>query len=229
MKCAIIGIGQLGRSLSLELAAAGHEVSCIDLVMQNLAQVRDHVTMAVQADATDSDVLSQLGLEEMDVVVVAIGESFEASILITALLRKLGVKRLHVRVINEVHEHLLDLMNVDGKIRAEHMAAQALARSLANEAVFGHFGLDASHAVAEVPVPEALIGKRLAESRLREDFRLNLITLRRRPPDGWKDLNATAWSVVGVPTPDLVFEDGDHLIVFATEKDLERFTKRRTG
>lgn len=220
MKCAIIGLGQFGTGLALELARAGHEVSAVDNNTHPIAQVRDHVTVAARGDATAPAVLEELGIPEMDMVVVAIGEDFEASLIVTAALQKLGAKRLHVRVINDVHEHLLGLMGIESRIRAERMAAESLVRTLTHDRILRHFALDAEHGVAEVPVPPEWIGKRLADCGLRQDRRLNLITIRRA--DGEGEAN-DADPVIGVPPPDLAFRAGDHLVVFGKESDLERF------
>jgi trk system potassium uptake protein len=227
MKCTIIGLGQFGLGLALELARSGHEISVIDTKDSNLAVVKDHVTLAVRADATTPGVLEDMGLDEMDMVVVAIGEGFEASLLVTTALQKLGVKRLHVRVINDTHEHLLDLLGVEGKIRAERMAAESLVRTLTHDCILRHFALDSHHGVAELPAPASWVGRSLADSGLRQKHKLNLITVRRgagaaKGKDG-EDENAP---VLGVLPPDFTFQEGDNLVVFGTESALEKFANR---
>lgn len=223
MKCAIIGLGQFGTSLALELARRGHEVSAIDSNPHALSNVRDHVTLAARGDATSPSALEELGIPEMDMVVVAIGEAFEASLLVTAALQKLGAKHLHVRVINDVHEHLLGLMGIESKIRAERMAAESLVRTLTHESILRHFVLDSEHGIAEVQTPSHWIGSTLAECGLRQKHRLNLITVRRSERDG----EATESDpVLGVPPPDFTFQAGDHLVVFGKEQDLEKFANR---
>ena len=223
MKCAIIGLGQFGTGLALELARAGHEVSAIDTNPHNIAAVRDHVTVAARGDATSPAVLEELGIPEMDMVVVAIGEAFEASLIVTAALQKLGAKRLHVRVINDVHEHLLGLMGVESKIRAERMAAESLVRTLTHDRILRHFALDGEHGIAEVPTPAAWVGSTLVESGLRQKHRLNLITVRRSGGGGEAGNDDP---VLGVPPPDFTFRAGDHLVVFGKEADLEKFANR---
>jgi len=235
MKIAIIGIGNFGRSLALELAHAEHEVSAIDFDEEHINEVKDVVTFAAKADATDPVALQQLGVETMDAVIVAIGEGFEASVLITTRLQRMGAKNIYARVINDVHDHLLDLMEVAGKIRAEEMAAAQLARELSNAAVRRHFAIDRSHGIAEIALPRSLVGKTLGESALREKYQVNVITVRRRLSRGQK-VEATGRPrdpmaypedpVGGVPGPDWVFAEGDSLILFGTEKALQQFARK---
>lgn len=220
MKCAIIGLGQFGTGLALELSRAGHEVSAVDNNPHPIAQVRDHVTVAARGDATSPAVLEELGIPEMDMVVVAIGEDFEASLIVTAALQKLGAKRLHVRVINDVHEHLLGLMGIESRIRAERMAAESLVRTLTHDRILRHFAIDGEHAVAELPAPAEWVGSTLAECGLRQEHRLNLITVRRARAGGGAN---DADPVLGVPPPDFTFQHGDRLVVFGKEPDLESF------
>lgn len=223
MKCTIIGLGQFGVSLTLELARAGHEVSVIDVNEAHLNAVKEHVTLTIKADATRPEVLEQLGVADMDLVVVAIGEGFEPSLLITSHLKRLGVKRLHVRVVNPVHEQLLDLLGVEGKVKAESMAAEFLARTLTHDAILRHFALDQSHAIAELPTPIDWIGRTLIDSGLRKKYGLNLITVRRSAENA---IAGTAAPVLGVLDPDFTFQRGDNLIVFGTELALDNFANK---
>ncbi|MEZ5327542.1 MAG: TrkA family potassium uptake protein [Verrucomicrobiales bacterium] len=228
MKFAIIGLGYFGSSLARELADSGHEVLAIDTDEMHIREIRDAVAMAAQADGTDFDALTQLGVAGMDTAVVAIGEGFEASLMITAHCQKLGVPRIYTRVINEVHEHILGLMQITGKIRAESLAAGYFSRQLTNDAVRRYFGIDADHGIVELEMPGSFDGQTLADANLRQRFRLNVVTVRR--PDN-ADTNFTsgdsAYSVLGTPEPSLKLQKHDHLIVFGKLKDIDRFCEEK--
>jgi trk system potassium uptake protein TrkA len=224
MKFAVIGLGYFGSALARELAESGHEVLAIDTDELHIREIRDVVTMAVQADATDSEALAQLGIADMDTAVVAIGEGFEASLMITAYCQKLGVRRVYTRVINEVHEHLLGLMGVTGKIRAESLAAAYFTRQLTNEAVRRYFGIDAEHGIVELEMPGAFDGQTLAEANLRKKHGLNIVTVRRPDQPETRFENAEpAYAVAGTPDPTFRLRKGDRLIVFGRLKDIDRF------
>ncbi len=227
MKFAIIGLGYFGSALVREIAEAGHEVIAIDTDPAHLREVQDITALAAEADGTDLEALKQLGVGEVDTAIVAIGEGFEASLMITAHCQSLGVKNVHTRVINEVHSHLLGLMKVTGTIRAERMAAAYFARQLTNEAVRRYFGLDADHGIVELEIPSALVGKTLLETELRAKYGLNVVTIRRPHPQDYSfDQADEQVSILGTPDPETRIEAGDRLIIFGKLKDIDRFCKK---
>lgn len=227
MKFAVIGLGYFGSALVRELAEAGHEVLAIDTNPAHLRDLQDLSALAAEADGTDLEALRQLGIAEMDTAIVAIGEGFEASLMITAHCQTLGVGKVHVRVINEVHEHLLGLMKVDGTVRAESLAASYFARHLTHEAVRRYFGLDDRHGIAEMEIPEDFVDKTLVETGLRDKFGLNVITIRRsKRGEELSEESEEASPVLGTPGPDTVIQAGDRLIVFGRVKDIERLCQR---
>lgn len=220
MKFVVVGLGYFGSALVRELIDCGHEVLAIDSDEAHLRDLRDVATMAAIADGTDLIALEQLGVGKMDTAVVAVGEGFEASLMITAHLQKLGVPRVYTRVINEVHEHLLELLGVTGKVRVESLAAAYFSRQIANEAVHRYFGIDADHGIVELDLPVDLAGKTLSESGLRNEYGLNLITVRRSETGTDED---SALSITGTPGPEFVFREGDRLVVFGNLAKIDEF------
>ncbi len=228
MKFAIIGLGYFGSALAHELAASGHEVLAIDTNENHIREIKDVVAMAAQADGTDAEALAQLGVGDMDTAVVAIGEGFEASLMITAHCQDLGVQRVYTRVINDVHEHLLGLMKITGKIRAESLAAGYFSRQLTNDAVHRYFGIDADHGIVEIEMPAALDGQTLAEADLRHRFGLNVVTVRRPVAvDPRSSGSEAAYTVMGTPDPTFKLQKHDHLVVFGRLKEIDRFSDQQ--
>ncbi|WP_269525773.1 potassium channel family protein [Coraliomargarita parva] len=227
MKFCIIGLGQFGSTLAVELQREGHEVIAIDNSPEPVEAIKDKVDYALEADATDLRVLQKLGLKDLDTVVVAIGEGFEASLMIVAHLQKAKVKSILCRVINDVHERLLDLMQVQEKIRPEAVAARQLAKRMGIARAVRHFSLGDHHALVEFPLPESFIGKNLAELELRGRYELNLITYKRPRTEDVGEAKEGDDNLVtqGVPTPDTVFHKDDRLILFGEEQAIEHFSK----
>ena len=223
MKFAIIGLGYFGSALAKELSESGHEVLAIDTDEVHIREIRDTVAIAAQADATDAEALAQLGVGEMDTVVVAIGEGFEASLMITAHCQKLGVRRVYTRVINEVHNHLLGLMKVTGKIRAESLAAAYFTRQITNEAVRRYFGIDSNHGIVELEMPDRYDGQTLPEANFRKRYGVNVVTVRRPTVEiGGAAETPPAYQVEGTLDAEFKLKKGDRLIVFGTLKDIDR-------
>ena len=88
----VIGLGRFGESVAKTLYSLGHDVLAIDMDEDVIQDISDSVTHAVQADATDESALKALGLRNFDVAVVTIGSNIQVSIMITLLVKELGVK-----------------------------------------------------------------------------------------------------------------------------------------
>jgi trk system potassium uptake protein TrkA len=222
MNFVILGLGAFGTNMARELSQRGHQVMVIDNNESHVDAVKEVVTLAVQGDATDRDVLIELGVATADVAIVAVGENFEASLMMTAHLQTIGVKSIYVRVFHEVQEQLLDLMGIRGKIRVEALAAEMFSRSLSNRAFLRHFVVDSTHAVVEIVCPEHLIGKTLQQSELRNRHGLNLVTVRRAAGDS--QIKEELPVIEGLPGPDFRFLEGDCLVIYGLEKDINQFT-----
>ena len=231
MKFVIIGIGQFGRALALHLAEQGYEVTILDESESIITELKDRVTYALVGDATDIRVLRQLELLSEDTyVIVAVGEQFERNLLITAQLRELGVKNLFTRSVNELHGKLLKLIGVSDLIRVEEVAARQLAARFTNEGLMRLRRMDSTHSLADVRLPEDWVGRKLMEVGLRSEYHLKLLTVRR----GKVNEEATADDVLSEPeqpvidTPDanLQFQEGDVLVLFGKDADLQRFVEK---
>ncbi len=230
MRFVIIGLGQFGRSLALQLTANGYEVTVLDEQENVVNELKDHVSYAMKGDAMDGRVLRQMDLIGDDIhVIVAIGEGFERSILITAQLKELGVENLYVRSANHLHSNVLKLIGVKDLFRVEDVAAKQMVSHFQNEGLMRLRKIDHNHALADVNLPKEWIGKRLLDVNLRAKHQLNLLTLRRgvtmelAPSDDV--LAMPEQPVIDTPTPDLVFEKGDVLVLFGKDEDLNRFVE----
>lgn len=227
MKFIIIGIGQFGRALALQLSDMGFEVTILDEKESIIMELKDNVAYALVGDATDIRVLRQLELVDEDTyVIVAVGEQFERNLLITAQLRELGVKNLLSRSFNDLHAKVLKLLGVEDVFRVENVAAHQLASRFTNEGLMRLRRIDSTHSLADVELPEEWIGKRLCDVGLRADYRLNLLTVRRGKA---RDLAAEdvfaqpEQPVIDMPDATLEFQQGDVLVLFGKDSDLQKF------
>jgi len=221
---AVIGLGHFGLNLALHLTEEGCEVMAIDRDAAKVEMIQNRVAIAVALDSTEQAPLRKLGLREMDIVVVAIGEDFQSSLLTTASLQEIGVKRIISRVISPVHERLLRLMGIQELVLPEAEAARALAHQLLLGKVQKAFELSSDYSIVEVEAPPHFVGKTIRQLQLRERYGLNLVTIKRlEQRGGWLTLGrGERMRVLGVPTPEMVIEAGDILVLFGREQDLQR-------
>jgi len=135
MKFCVIGLGRFGYNVAITLAENGADVMAIDDRESTIAAIRDQVTHALCMRVVDEDSLRGAGAEGMDTVIVAMGESFAQSILITALLKKkLGAKQIIARGTNEIHKEILQLVGADSVILPEKEIGIRLANRLTKKA-----------------------------------------------------------------------------------------------
>ncbi len=176
----VIGLGRFGRTVAVKLSSEGQAVLAVDMDQEVVQQVAAEVDSAVQADAIDEKVLRDLHPERMSCAVVAIGTEFlEASILCTALLRQMGVPRIIARAVDDLHARVLRAVGADEIVNPEAEIGERLARRLAQPNVFEQIELGDDADLAEVNVPEALVGKTLIELDIRRRYAISVVAIRR--------------------------------------------------
>lgn len=218
MKFCIIGLGTFGKHLAHSFSLLGADVLGIDTSEDNVNAVKDEISYAAIMDATDSIAMKKLPLQEMDAVIVAIGESMEASLLICAQLQELKVERIICRVVNPVHERLLKLMNINERVVPEAVAASRLAKSLLFTGVTNTLDLSQGYSIVEASAPSFMLGKTLLDVDLRRRYNLNLITVRQLR--GSQSKQKDGGNILGIIPPEYRFQEGDSLVLFGSESDI---------
>jgi trk system potassium uptake protein TrkA len=117
---AVIGLGRFGSSVAKTLSGLGFEVLAIDSSEQRMQEMSSIVTHVVQADSTDEEALNALGLRNLDVVIVAIGQDIQASILTTIIVKEIGVPLVIAKAQNELHGKVLKKIGADNLSRARY-------------------------------------------------------------------------------------------------------------
>lgn len=235
MKYTVIGLGQFGQNLCLELAARNMEVVAVGKTDESVDEIKDDVTLPVVMDYTNPNALKELELGSDSAVLVTIGDSFEENLLVITHLQKMGIKHIFARVMNPVHEHILKQMNVYAMINMSRMAALQLASQLESADFLRASPIDEEHSLVELEIPDFWIGQTLAEVDLRQRHKLNLITVRRgslvdtAQQSRREMLSLPRNPVMDTPQPDMVFEENDILVLFGREDDLIKFANFTKG
>ncbi len=223
MQVVVCGLGNFGMSVATTLADLGGDVIAIDRDEALIEAVKDRVGQAVCADATDEKVLRALGVPEVDAAVVAVGE-MDQSIIMTIVLRRIGVSRIMARAISDAHAHVLEEVGASRVIKIETQMGEQIARLLIAPHILDRTAFAPGHSLIELRAPRALVGKTLLEARLREDYHLNMVALQRRRPrvddHGRSVLFLTTDTV---PRTDDVIAEGDVLILAGADDAIERF------
>jgi trk system potassium uptake protein TrkA len=226
MKYIIIGLGNFGASLAQKLTAQGHEVIGIDNRMQKVDMLKEKISHTICMDATDELTVSGLPLQTTDVAIVAIGEEQGANVMATALLKNLGVKRLISRAINGLHEKVLLAIGVDEIVHPEEETAERWAKKLCIPNVVDSFELSDDYSIIEVNTPARYFGKSIIEIGFRTEFNiLVLTTIKKTEVKSLIGKSRLENKVQGVITPEVVLQQGDILVLYGANKDLQRFVQ----
>lgn len=222
MRYLIIGLGIYGSNLATDLTAMGHEVIGADINATLVEPLKDRISTAYIIDATEESALSVLPLKTVDLVIVAIGENFGASIKTVALLRKLGVKRIYARAVDEIHETILEGFKVDRILTPEQRAARELTRELELDSHVDSMRIDHDVFVIRFKAPDLYVGTTIEDLGFEKDFNIRLLAVSRpMPKKNFLGISTDTLQMMENPSPDTKIQEGDVLTVMGPNKGLQ--------
>lgn len=183
MKYIIIGLGHFGSNLASNLTKMGHEVIGVDNHSERLEELKDAVTTVMKMDATNINAIRSLPLNDVDAVIVAIGEDVGSSILTLSILKNLNVKRIIGRAINQLHRNILIQIGIEEIVLPLEESAKHVSSMLQLKNTLRITEINEEFAVAEVFIPHKYTGHCLDAINLEKRFDLMLIAVK-SPPEG---------------------------------------------
>ncbi|MBI2944594.1 MAG: TrkA family potassium uptake protein [Candidatus Wallbacteria bacterium] len=226
MQVAVIGLGRFGAKVAEVLAARGAEVLAIDRDTEICEELKDRVTQSVALDSTDEKSLRAAGVQEMDLAVVAIGANMEASIMTTALLRRLGLERVIARAVTALQGAILREVGASEVVFLEDQMGEQVALRIVAPQLLERITLGSGHSLAELRPLREFVGKTIRELDLRNRHGVNVIALKRRRPVLTEDgRSAYEVRVNDLPMPDDRIESDDVLVVVGSREKVDALTK----
>ncbi|KPK97609.1 MAG: hypothetical protein AMJ95_08290 [Omnitrophica WOR_2 bacterium SM23_72] len=224
---AVIGLGKFGVSVARELCEKGAQVIAIDKNKERVEDLKHCVSYAATLDAVDKDALKSVGIQDIDIAIVSIGDDIEANLLATLLLKKLGVRKIWSRAISPLQQEILKALEVDEIINLEEEMGKIVARSLVSTSITKHIPLSSGHSIAEIKIPQAFIGKSIREINPREKFNINIVAIKKKIPQIDELGERTFGELIeDVPSPNKPLEEEDILLVVGTDENIKRFSER---
>jgi trk system potassium uptake protein TrkA len=208
---AVIGLGRFGGSLAATLSRLGSEVMAVDVNEDRVREIAQLVTTAVQADATQEGTLRDLGMKNFDVIVVAMS-AFEASLMVTLLLKQMGCKQVIVKASSDQHGQILEKVGADRVVFPEKDMGERLGFSLISGSLIDHIELSPEYSVFEIEVAGALAKRSLRSLDLRHKAGINVVALKRGD------------SVQVFIDPDELLREGDALVAIGSESGLRKLS-----
>jgi trk system potassium uptake protein TrkA len=222
---AVIGLGAFGKKVAVTLADKGADVIAIDKNRDSVESIKEQVAAALVLDSTDEDAMKAAEIQDVDAAVVALGDNQEEAILITAILKKMGITRIIARAINQLYAYVLKSVGADTVIVIEEQMGEDLAKRLLSPEIYQHVILTTGHSLVEIEARPDFVGKSLRQLDFRKNYGLNIIAIQRKKPKVNEEGKITyTIEVNDVPGPNDKIEKGDILVVVGADENLEKMT-----
>ena len=174
---AVFGLGRYGTALAKELVDSGAEVLAVDCDKDIVNSVVQDIPLSKCADVTDPEVIKQLGISNVDVVVIAMATNLEASVMATMLCKEAGVKTVIAKCGNEMECKILSKIGADQVIFPEKESGLRLAKKLVNFGLVDLVELSKDASLFELKVRPEWVGKSLIELNLRKKYGFNVVAI----------------------------------------------------
>lgn len=211
---AVIGLGRFGGSVARALCEMGYEVLVVDKNEQRIQDFSNIATHAVVADTTDEEALNALGIRNFDIVVVAIGEDIQSSILTTLILKEMDVQKVVVKARNALHGKVLYKIGADKVVYPERDMGIRVVHSLISPNILDIIELADDYSIVEIHAGEFFSGKTLKDLDIRAKFGCNVMAIK------------SGDRINIAPLASDRINEGDILVVIGHNDDLQRLEEK---
>lgn len=175
---AVFGLGRYGIAVAKELVDNGMEVIAVDTNERIVNDAVGILPVCKCADITDAEVFSQLGIANVDVVIIAMASNLEASVMAVTLCKEAGVKTVIAKCANEMHQKILKRVGADQVVFPENESGVRLAKNLLSSGFIDMISLSKEVSMIELDVRDEWVGKNLIDMNLRKKYSINVVAVR---------------------------------------------------
>jgi len=172
---AVLGLGTFGYELAIDLYDADFHVLAVDKKPQLINQIKDKVTVAVEADVTDEEVLKKLDINKFDKVILGMSNSLENLILTVTYLKKLDVKYIIAKANTKIQKDILLKIGADEVIQPEVSMAKTLVKKIAYPFMIESLPVDENNVVVELKIPKKFANKSIKELNFRQKYEILIL------------------------------------------------------
>ena len=176
---AVFGLGRYGRAVAKELVDNGLEVIAIDDEQDVVNDAAAYLPICKCANVTDADVIKQLGIADIDTVIICMAGNLEASVMAVTLCKEAGVKTVIAKCANEMHQKILLRVGADKVVFPENESGIRLAKNLLSSGFIDMISLSKDVSMIEIDVKEEWVGKNLIELNLRKKYSFNVVATKK--------------------------------------------------
>ncbi len=176
---AVFGLGRYGTAVAKELVDNGMEVIAIDAEQKIVNDAVAYLPVCKCADVTDAEVISRLGIGNIDVVIVCMAGNLEASVMAITLCKEAGVKTVIAKCSNEMQQKILLRVGADQVVFPENESGIRLAKNLLSSGFIDMISLSKDVSMVEIDVKDEWCGKNLIELNLRKKYGFNIVAIKK--------------------------------------------------
>ncbi|MBR5285494.1 MAG: TrkA family potassium uptake protein [Clostridia bacterium] len=176
---AVFGLGRYGIAVAKELVENGMEIIAVDSDQRIVNDAAAYLPVCKCADVTDAEVISRLGIGNIDTVIVCMAGNLEASVMAVTLCKEAGVKNVIAKCANEMQQKILLRVGADKVVFPEKESGVRLAKNLLSSGFIDMISLSKDVSMVEIDVKEEWCGKNLIELNLRKKYGFNIVALKK--------------------------------------------------
>ena len=176
---AVFGLGRYGRAVAKELVENGKEVIAIDAEEKIVNDAAAYLPVCKCADVTDAEVISRLGIGNIDTVIVCMASNLEASVMAVTLCKEAGVETVIAKCANEMQQKILLRVGADQVVFPENESGIRLAKNLLSCGFIDMISLSNDVSMVEIDVKDEWCGKNLIELNLRKKYGFNIVAIKK--------------------------------------------------
>ena len=209
----LIGLGRYGRHIAEHLCELGHQIMAVDMDEERVNKVLSFVTSAQIGNSTNRAFMESLGVSNYDVCISTIASDFQSSLETASLLKELGAKKVVARAARDVQAKFLLRNGADEVVYPEKQLARWTAIRCSANHILDYIDIGGDHAIFEVSIPKAWLGKTIGQLDIRKKFSINILAVK------------TGSAMDAFITPDTLLAEDKTLMVMGTYKDLQKCFK----
>lgn len=207
---AVFGLGRYGRAVAEELVKSGAEVIAVDSNEELVNDAAQTIPVCKCADVTEPEVIERLDIAEVDVVIIAMANSLEATVMAITLCKEAGVKTVIAKCVEEMHGKIFYRVGADKVVFPEKEAGTRLGKNLLSSGFVDIVELSKDVSMVELEMKPQWIGKNLIELNLRKNYSINVVAV------------LMGEEVITSIDPEMPLENNMKLIVIADVNKLDR-------
>ena len=211
----VAGLGRFGKSVAITLEKMGYDVMAMDSDEEVVQDLSDTLGYVVCGDCSDEKNLISMGAGNADIAVVSVGD-LSASLMTTLLLKEMGVKKIVVKALGEVHGKMLQKIGADKIIYSEKEMGIRVAHNLISPGIVDYIEMENNITIVSIRVPADWVGKNLIEIDVRRKYNINVAAIKR---DGEMMVN---------PRPDMKLEAKDMVVILGDNESVKKVAETLT-